>query len=87
MEIPCDTIGQAVAGYLDAGDFTVSSRTTTRREPWEATHMTCSAIADVVVLGVVYELPTMPSSPAAANLACGPPVTAQALVSQESGLA
>jgi integrase len=32
MEIPCDTIGAAVAGYLDAGDFTPSSRTTYRRE-------------------------------------------------------
>jgi integrase len=31
MEIPCDTIGAAVAGYLDAGDFTPSSRTTYRR--------------------------------------------------------
>jgi integrase len=31
MEIPCDTIGQAVAGYLDAGDFTPASRTTYRR--------------------------------------------------------
>ena len=31
MEIPCDTIGQAVAGYLDAGDFTTASRTTYRR--------------------------------------------------------
>ncbi len=31
MEIPCDTIGQAVTGYLDAGDFTPSSRTTYAR--------------------------------------------------------
>jgi integrase len=31
MEIPCDTIGQAVAGYLDAGDFTPASRATYRR--------------------------------------------------------
>jgi hypothetical protein len=31
MEIPCDTIGQAVADYLDAGDFTTASRTTYRR--------------------------------------------------------
>jgi hypothetical protein len=31
MEIPCDTIGQAVAGYLDAGDFTPASRITYRR--------------------------------------------------------
>ena len=31
MEIPCDTIGAAVAGYLDAGDFTPASRTTYRR--------------------------------------------------------
>jgi hypothetical protein len=23
MEIPCDTIGAAVADYLDAGDFTL----------------------------------------------------------------
>ena len=27
MEIPCDTIGAAVADYLDAGDFTPASRT------------------------------------------------------------
>jgi hypothetical protein len=27
--VPCDMIGQTVAGYLDAGDFTASSRTTT----------------------------------------------------------
>src|SRR6266511_3362296 len=32
MEIPCDTtIAAAVADYLDAGDFTTSSRTTYRR--------------------------------------------------------
>jgi integrase len=31
MEIPCDTIGAAVAAYLDAGDFTPSSRTTYAR--------------------------------------------------------
>jgi integrase len=31
MEIPCDTIGQAVTDYLDAGDFTASSRTTYTR--------------------------------------------------------
>ena len=31
MEIPCDTIGAAVAAYLDAGDFTASSRTTYAR--------------------------------------------------------
>src|SRR5919198_3686642 len=31
MEIPCDTIGAAVAGYLDAGDFPPASRTTYRR--------------------------------------------------------
>jgi integrase len=31
MEIPCDTIGQAVADYLDAGDFTPASRTTYAR--------------------------------------------------------
>jgi integrase len=32
MEIPCDTtLAAAVAGYLDAGDFTRSSRTTYRR--------------------------------------------------------
>jgi hypothetical protein len=31
MEIPCDTIGQAVAGYLDASDFTAASRTAYRR--------------------------------------------------------
>jgi integrase len=31
MEIPCDTTGQAVATYLDAGDFTPASRTTYRR--------------------------------------------------------
>ncbi len=31
MEIPCDTIGASVAGYLDAGDFTASSRTTYAR--------------------------------------------------------
>jgi integrase len=31
MEIPCDTIGQAVTGYLDAGDFTPLSRTTYTR--------------------------------------------------------
>jgi hypothetical protein len=39
MEIPFDTIGAAVAGYLDAGDFTDSSRTTYRRvlEAWPAT--------------------------------------------------
>lgn len=47
--------------------------------------MTCSAIAVVVVLGVVYELPTMPISPAAADLARGSQVTAQALVSREGG--
>ncbi len=32
MEIPCDTIGQAVAGYLDAGDFTNA----VRAEPYAA---------------------------------------------------
>jgi hypothetical protein len=31
MEIPCDTIDQAVTDYLDAGDFTTASRTTYRR--------------------------------------------------------
>jgi integrase/recombinase XerC/integrase/recombinase XerD len=31
MVIPCDTIGAAVAAYLDAGDFTPASRTTYRR--------------------------------------------------------
>jgi integrase len=31
MEIPCDTIGAAVTGYLDTGDFTTSSRTTYTR--------------------------------------------------------
>jgi hypothetical protein len=31
MEIPCDTVGAAVAGYLDAGDFAPASRTTYRR--------------------------------------------------------
>jgi integrase/recombinase XerC/integrase/recombinase XerD len=31
MQIPCDTTGQAVATYLDAGDFTPASRTTYRR--------------------------------------------------------
>jgi integrase len=31
MQIPCDTIGQAVAGYLDAGDLTPASRTTYAR--------------------------------------------------------
>jgi integrase/recombinase XerC/integrase/recombinase XerD len=31
MEIPCDTIGQAVAGYLEAGDFSHASRTTYAR--------------------------------------------------------
>jgi integrase len=31
MEIPCDTIDAAVTGYLDAGDFTPSSRTTYTR--------------------------------------------------------
>jgi hypothetical protein len=28
MEIPCDTIGEAVASYLDAGDLTPANRTT-----------------------------------------------------------
>jgi integrase len=31
MEIPCNTIGAAVAAYLDAGDLTPASRTTYRR--------------------------------------------------------
>jgi integrase len=31
MAIPCDTIGAAVAAYLDAGDLTPASRTTYRR--------------------------------------------------------
>jgi hypothetical protein len=31
MGIPCDTIGRAVAGSLDAGDFTASSCTTYAR--------------------------------------------------------
>jgi integrase len=31
MQIPCDTTGQAVATYLDAGDITPASRTTYRR--------------------------------------------------------
>ena len=31
MKIPCDTIGRAVADYLDAGDFTPASRTTYTR--------------------------------------------------------
>jgi integrase len=31
MEIPCDTIGEAVASYLDAGDLTPASRTTYAR--------------------------------------------------------
>lgn len=31
MQIPCDTIGTAVAAYLTADDFTPASRTTYRR--------------------------------------------------------